>query len=253
MKNWLSIPTRRPLAGGATRRGLRARTPGVESLEDRMVLSTLTTTPTTPPLPPPPPPPPGGPILGGLSFLGVIPGPPGGPGGPGGGSQGGGSNTKLVQDMKKLQTDVGAVQSKSGVTVADLSSLNADSQAIGKAGAKLDPKAVQAALSDIANAIAGNTFGAKASALQTEFNTLFAGSKVSATVQSQAFNDVVKTITDSHISTSDLATIAADQAAIKADSPPPPPPPAGTTGGPGGGSGGTTTGTHASTSTSSTH
>jgi hypothetical protein len=49
------------------------------------------------------------------------------------------------------------------------------------------------------------------------FTALFSNSSVSTATINSAFNDLVKAIQDSTITTGDLTTVAADQAAIQAD------------------------------------
>ena len=122
--------------------------------------------------------------------------------------------TPLQTDMTKLQTDTKAVAAKSGVTIADLTTLRADEKSIQSAGASLDRTALDKAVSDLTAAIVGGT---DTSTAKTEFNALFTGTTVSQATIDKAFADVSQVVTDSKITTADLSTIAADKAAFKAD------------------------------------
>ncbi len=170
--------------------------------------SSTGSTSTTPPAPPPPP-------VGlgaSLTFLGVIPAPPGSPPPPPAGS-----NTQLAKNEQKLNTDVSTFLKQSSVTTAELTALGADDQAIVAAKVKLDPKALTAAESDLANAIANGTYSTKTAALQAEFAALFTGLTMTKTAIAKAFGDVVAILQSSHVTTTYLKTVAADQAAIQAD------------------------------------
>lgn len=165
----------------------------------------------------------GGGLTGSLAFVGVVSEAGGGMGrlGSGAGPRGKGlggqtPNAQAPQvpaELQKLETDVHAIAAKSGVTVADLTTLYADDQAIGMAGVSLDRTALNKAVTDLATAIAGS---ADTTASKAEFNALFSATSVSQTTIDKAFTDVSQVITDSKISATDLATIAADQMAVKA-------------------------------------
>lgn len=137
-----------------------------------------------------------------------------------------GTPTQLDKDTQKLRTDIQNVQSTSLVTVAALTALGGDDQAIVVAGVKLDGKALLKATDGLVRAVLnGNPAPAKA-----DFVALFGGKLASAAVD-KAFNDMVQIVKDSKITLAQLNTIAADNAAIQADltaanitAPTPPPP-----------------------------
>ncbi len=145
--------------------------------------------------------------------------------------------SKLRTDLQTLQTELQSLAGKSGVTIADLQSLTADSQAIAQAGFSFEAKSLNPVISELAVAVAGGTSTTQA---LTDFTGLFggsgwmgplwmsttpaqtglfSGSSVSQTTITSTFNDLVQTITDSGVTTTDLSTVAADEAAVQADLP----------------------------------
>jgi hypothetical protein len=122
--------------------------------------------------------------------------------------------TKLRSDLQTLRLELQSLAEKSGVTVADLQSVAADSQAISLAGFHFGVKSLNSVISELATAVAGGTSTSQA---QTDFSTLFANSNVSTATIATTFNDLVQTIHDSAVTTTDLANVAADEAAIQAD------------------------------------
>ncbi|WZO97986.1 hypothetical protein EP7_005038 [Isosphaeraceae bacterium EP7] len=124
------------------------------------------------------------------------------------------AKTKLDTDLTALQTDIQAIAAKSGVTVADLTTLAADEKALAMAGSRPDATALKTAVTELATAVAT---GADTAQAKTDFNAAYAKSGVSQTVLDQAFADLSKTITNSKITADDLTRIAADRAAIEAD------------------------------------
>lgn len=156
-----------------------------------------------------------------LTALGVKPPPPPAP--PAAPT---GTPTQLDKDTQKLRQDVMAIQSTSLVTVASLTALGGDDQAIIAAGIKLDGKALLKATDALVRAVLnGNPAPAK-----QDFAALF-GTKLTSAAIDKAFNDMVKIVRDSKITLAQLNTIAADNAAIQADltaagttAPTPPPP-----------------------------
>jgi hypothetical protein len=123
---------------------------------------------------------------------------------------------KLRTDLQTLETELQTLAAKSGLTVADLENLTNDSEAIGKAGFYFAASALNPVISELAVAVAGN---ASTSQAQSDFTGLFTGSTVSSTTITNTFNDLVKAIQDSAVTTSDLSTVAADEAAIQSDFP----------------------------------
>ncbi len=141
--------------------------------------------------------------------------------------------SQLESDWKTLQTELQSLAAKSGVTIADLENLTNDSQAISESSASLPPpntavgnvtddtagfhfdlKTLNPVISELALAVAG---GMPTTQAQSDFTNLFTGSSVSMSTISTTFNDLVKTITDSGVTTTDLTTVAADEAAIQTD------------------------------------
>ena len=101
------------------------------------------------------------------------------------------------------------------MTIADLQNLTNDSQAIAQAGFHFDATTLNPVISELAVAVAG---GASTSQAQSDFAALFSSnSNVSSTTITNTFNDLVKAITDSGVTTTDLSTVAADEAAIQSD------------------------------------
>jgi hypothetical protein len=122
--------------------------------------------------------------------------------------------SKLRSDLQTLRVELQSLAQKSGVTIADLQSLTTDSQAIAAGGFHFGVKSLNSVISELATAVAG---GASTSQAQTDFTALFNGSSVATTTITTTFNDLVQTIHDSAVSTTDLSTIAADEAAIQPD------------------------------------
>src|SRR5262249_49541032 len=125
-----------------------------------------------------------------------------------------GGDSQLQIDEQKLQMELKSLAAKSGVTIADLQNLAADSQTINQAGFHFDGHSLNKVISELATAVAG---GASTSQAQTDFTALFSGSHVPATMIDKAFSDLTKAIQDSKVVPDDLTTVAADQAAIQAD------------------------------------
>ena len=114
-------------------------------------------------------------------------------------------------DWKALQTQIQGLAAKSNVTVADLAALTSDSQAIATAGGGLKADSLKTVLGTLATAVAG---GAETTQAQADFNALFSGSKVDQTTIDKTFTDLVQTIKDSNITSSDLTDFAAAVAAL---------------------------------------
>ncbi len=122
--------------------------------------------------------------------------------------------SKLGTDLQTLRTELQSLAGKSGVTIADLESLTTDSQSIAQAGFQFQVKSLNSTISELATAVAGGTPTSQA---QTDFTALFSGSSVPATTIDTTFTDLVQTLHDSAVTTADLSTVAADEAAIQAD------------------------------------
>jgi cell division protein FtsB len=122
--------------------------------------------------------------------------------------------TQLQKDIQALQTELQTLSGTSGVTIANVTGLASDTQAISQGGVWLDPQALQKVTSELATAVAGGTDTTQP---KTDFNALFSGSSVAQTVIDKAFADMVQTIKDSKVTTTDLQTVATDQKAIQTD------------------------------------
>lgn len=118
-----------------------------------------------------------------------------------------------------MQTEYQGLAEKSGVTVSDLNSLDADNQAIDAIlssgnGSGANPTGTQTAISELAKAIASGGSTAQA---QADFNASFNG--IPSSLLDKAFDDLVQIIEDSHITTADLSAVASDTAAVQSVSP----------------------------------
>jgi hypothetical protein len=121
---------------------------------------------------------------------------------------------QLWTDIKALQTELQSLAAKSGLTVGELQSLALDGQSINQAGVSITPSALNKVISELATAVAGGTSTSQA---QSDWTALFSGSSVSTTVINNTFNDLVKAIGSSGVTTTDLTTVANDEAAIQTD------------------------------------
>jgi len=122
--------------------------------------------------------------------------------------------SQLQSDWQTLTTELQTLATKSGVTVADIESVALDAQSISSAGFHFDASTLHNVISEIATAVAGGTSTSQA---QSDWTAVFSGSSVTTTVINNTFNDLVKTVGDSHVTTTDLSTVASDEAAIQND------------------------------------
>jgi len=121
---------------------------------------------------------------------------------------------QLWTDEKALQTELQSLAAKSGVTVAELQSLALDSQSISQAGVHISSSALNKVISELATAVAGGTSTSQA---QTDWTALFSGTSVSSAVITNTFSDLATAIGSSKVTTTDLTTVANDEAAIQTD------------------------------------
>ena len=141
-----------------------------------------------------------------------------------------GMNTSIAQllaDQEALQAELQSLAAKSGVTVADLTQLELDSQTIGQDWHEVDPTKLQQAVSDLttASALPGTMSPTPTAAATTtsttspldEFVALFPTADQTSGAAAAVYNDLVKIVTDSQVTTTDLNTVATDQAAIQTD------------------------------------
>src|SRR5262249_35140381 len=144
---------------GASRRSRTFSSLG-ESLEQRVVLSDWS-----------------GDLLGSaLNSIGVVTGPVVVPTQSSSSGSSGGQTSSVRTDIEALQTELAGLAAKSGLTVADLTALAGDSQAIEQAGSRIDVQALDKAVDELATAIAGK---ASTSQAQADFQAVFADTKVS--------------------------------------------------------------------------
>jgi cell division protein FtsB len=122
--------------------------------------------------------------------------------------------TQLRSDLQALRLELQSLAQKSGATIADLQNLTTDSQAIAGAGFHFGVRSLNRVITELAMAVAGGTSTSQA---QTDFAALFSKSRVSSTTITTTFNDLVQAIQDSAVTTTDLSTVAADEAAIQGD------------------------------------
>jgi hypothetical protein len=186
------------------RRKTRRDALACETLEGRVVLTGFDTTN----------------LLAGLSYVGVVTSPivvptqPFQPVFPSMPASRSSAVTQLNSDVKALLTELQTLASKSGVTLSDLQSLGSDSQSISQAGFQFSASSLNPVLSELATAVAGGTSTTQA---QSDWRALFGGSSVSSAVINSTFSDLVTAITDSQVTTTDLTTVANDEAAIQSE------------------------------------
>ena len=133
------------------------------------------------------------------------------------------SNTLVAQlqmDQQTLQSELQTLSTGSGVTVAQLTQLSTDSQTLGMAWRGISPSMLDKALTDLATANAADVINtstptAAQMAAKSEFLALF--SMANQPAATAVYNDLVAIIVGSGVKTTDLTTVATDQAAVQAD------------------------------------
>jgi hypothetical protein len=126
-------------------------------------------------------------------------------------------NSQLQADFKQLQTDTQAILAKSQVTPAEQAAVRADFQAINKAATSAPStatvQALQAELKTLQGVIPTT---AQQAQVATDFTAMIESRGVTdTTLINQTISDVEAIVTSSNITSSDLATLAGDQAAIQ--------------------------------------
>lgn len=186
-----------------SRRTVRQDGPGCEALEDRVVLSAGA----------------GETLLSSLTYVGVVTSPVSTPPMhffpmvPLASAAQSSQLTQLNTDVKALVTELQTLAAKSGVTISDLESVSTDGQSIAQTPFQFSASTLNPVMSELAKAVAGGTSTAQA---ESDFAALFSAS-VSSTLITTTFNDLVTAIGASNVTTADLATVAADEAAIQTD------------------------------------
>lgn len=129
-------------------------------------------------------------------------------------------DAQLTADLQKLRTDTEAVMVGSTVTDAQRLALRNDLRTIAQTGFKIDRAGMNTVGDNVLKALADGSYDSdatKAAAITTSFNSLFTGSTITQAQIDKTFTDFVAVARNLNISTAELDTLAADQAAIKAD------------------------------------
>jgi len=139
-------------------------------------------------------------------------------------TQGSTQNTQLTTAVTQLKSDIQAIQSKSTETVAQIVALRSDFHALEQAGLFPNRRSYQTFENDLLTAVAasraagnnGMLTSAQTSTLQAELASAFGSSASNNAQVGKLFNDDLAIAQASEINSADLATIAKDQANIKA-------------------------------------
>ncbi|MHB1556883.1 MAG: hypothetical protein ACYC61_05305 [Isosphaeraceae bacterium] len=127
-----------------------------------------------------------------------------------------GQASQLRTDIQTLQTDLANVASNSKPTVADLTSLATDSQAIlQQATSRVDLKSLDTGINELATAL--TTTGASTTTAVNDITSALSTGGVSSATITQTITDLTTAINDSGVTSTQLARIAADRAAIQTD------------------------------------
>jgi hypothetical protein len=139
-------------------------------------------------------------------------------------TQGSTQNTQLTTAITKLKSDIQTIQSKSTETVAQIVALHSDFHTLEQAGLFPNRQLYQTFENDLLTAVAasrtagnnGTLTSAQTSTLQAELESAFGPSASNNAQVGQLFKDDLAIVQASEIDSADLATIAKDQANIKA-------------------------------------
>jgi hypothetical protein len=125
----------------------------------------------------------------------------------------------LQTDLKKLQTDLQAVQDKSQVTPALLAAVRNDFQKIQAATTSKPDQAKLDTLTGDIKSLAGKLPTAdQTTQLTSDFTAVLQSEGVTdRALITQAITDIQAVVTASKITADDLSTLAADRAAVEAD------------------------------------
>jgi hypothetical protein len=128
-------------------------------------------------------------------------------------------SAQLVADFQKLQTDTHAILAKSQVTVAETTALRDDFKALNKAATSAPSQtALQTFQTDLKSIQGALPTDAQKAQLVTDFTALENSRGVTdSTLINKTVTDTEAIVASSNITSADLATIAADQAAIQTD------------------------------------
>jgi hypothetical protein len=129
------------------------------------------------------------------------------------------STDPLKTDFQKLQSDVQSILAKSQVTVAQLTAVRADFQKIASAAtSKPDSTKVTTLTNDIQAQNGQLPTAAQTTHLQADFTAVLQSQGITdQTLINQTISDINALVQSANISAADLATLSADQTAIKND------------------------------------
>jgi hypothetical protein len=125
----------------------------------------------------------------------------------------------LKTDFQKLQSDVQGILAKSHVTVAELTAVRADSQKIAsEATSPLGSTQVTTLTNDVQALNGQLPTAAQTTQFQADYTAVLQSQGITdQTLISQTISDINAVVQSANITSADLATLAADQTAIKND------------------------------------
>jgi hypothetical protein len=158
----------------------------------------------------------GGGLGGGGGFGGRF-----NPGSPGTPTQGSTSSSSdpLKTDFQKLQSDLQGILGKSQVTVAELTAVRGDFQKIASESTSQPDSTKVTTLTNDIQALNGQLpTAAQTTQLQTDYTAVLQSQGITdQTLINQTISDINALVQSANITTADLATLSADQTAIKND------------------------------------
>jgi hypothetical protein len=127
--------------------------------------------------------------------------------------------TQLQTDLKKLQTDLQAINDKSQVTPALLAAVRNDAQKIQSEATTAPSQTTLSTLESDVKALNGQLpTSAQTTQLDSDFTAVVQSEGVTdSSLISQTISDIAAVVAATNITSSDLSTIAADQKAIQTD------------------------------------
>jgi hypothetical protein len=125
----------------------------------------------------------------------------------------------LKTDLQKLHDDVQAILGKSQVTIAELTAVRADFERIAsEATSQLDSTKTAALTNDIQALNGQLPTAAQTTQLQADYTAVLQSQGITdQTLINQTMSDINAVVQSANITAADLATLSADQAAIKSD------------------------------------
>jgi hypothetical protein len=127
--------------------------------------------------------------------------------------------TQLQTDMKKLQTDLQAINDKSQVTPALIAAVRNDTQKIQSEATTAPDQTKLSTLESDVQALNGQLpTDAQKTQLESDFTAVVQSEGVSdSTLISQTISDIEAVVAATNVTSADMATIAADRKAIQTD------------------------------------